>query len=90
MSVEKNCCLADMLRKYLLSPVCIYSVTSCLTAGIVEPEEKFIARQRLGKNVPAATNTLAPIELLLETMFSIRSVQRGYKRRELRRPTKKQ
>jgi hypothetical protein len=37
------------------------------------------SRQRLGKHVPAATNTHATIEVLLETVFSTRSVQRGYK-----------
>jgi hypothetical protein len=50
----------------------------------VEPEETFITRQRLGKHVPAGTNTQATIKVLLETMFSIRSVQSGYKRRELK------
>jgi hypothetical protein len=43
-----------------------------------------LARQRLGTHVPAATNTQATIEILLETMFSIRSVHGGYKRRELK------
>jgi uncharacterized NAD(P)/FAD-binding protein YdhS len=37
-----------------------------------------VHRQRLGKHVPAATNTHATIEVLLETV-STRSVQRGYK-----------
>jgi hypothetical protein len=50
----------------------------------VEPEETFIARQRLGKHVPVVTNKQTTIDVLLETMFSIRSVQRGYKRRDLR------
>jgi hypothetical protein len=50
----------------------------------VEPQETSIARQRLGKHVIAATNTQATIEALLENMFSIRFVQSGYKRRELR------
>jgi hypothetical protein len=45
----------------------------------VEPEETYIARQRLGKQVSAATGTQATIEELLGTMFSIRSVQGGYK-----------
>jgi hypothetical protein len=48
-----------------------------------EVEEIFFARQGPGKHVPAATNTQATIEILLETMFSIRSLQRGYKGREL-------
>jgi hypothetical protein len=38
-----------------------------------------ICRQRLGKHVPAATDTHATIQILLETVFSTRSVQRGYK-----------
>jgi hypothetical protein len=37
-----------------------------------------ISRQRIGKHV-AATITHATIELLLETVFSVQSVQRGYK-----------
>jgi hypothetical protein len=49
-------------------------VTRSLKAGIVETEETSIARQRLGKHFPAATNTQATIEVMLETMFSIRSV----------------
>jgi hypothetical protein len=44
----------------------------------VEPEESNIARQRLGKQVSEATDTQATIHTLLETMFSIRSVQNGY------------
>jgi hypothetical protein len=50
-----------------------------MKAGITEPEETSTVRQRLDKHVPAATT-----EILLETMFSIRSVQSGYKREELR------
>jgi hypothetical protein len=38
-----------------------------------------ISRKRIGKRVPAATNIHAIIELLLEMVFSTRSVQRGYK-----------
>jgi hypothetical protein len=41
----------------------------------VEPEETSIARQRFGKHGSAATNSQAAIEVLLETMFSIRAVQ---------------
>jgi hypothetical protein len=37
-----------------------------------------VSRQRIGKHVPAATNTNTTIELLLETVFSTRSVQSGY------------
>jgi hypothetical protein len=56
-------------------------VTRRLKAGIVEREKTTIARQRLGKHVPAAKNTQTTIEVLLETMVSIRSVPSGYKRR---------
>jgi hypothetical protein len=52
-------------------------------AGIVEAEETSITRQRLGKHIPGATNMQLKIDVLLETMFSVRSVQSGYKRREL-------
>jgi hypothetical protein len=52
--------------------------------GIMESQKTSVARQRLGKHVPAATNREAAIGILLDTMFSIRSVQIGYKRRELR------
>jgi hypothetical protein len=60
-----------------------------LRARTVEPEkqpllvngsETFVSRQRLGKNVPATTDTHVTIEVLLETVFSTRSVQRGYRR----------
>jgi hypothetical protein len=40
--------------------------------------ETSIARQRLGKHVPAGTNTQATIEELLETVFSVVSVLRLY------------
>jgi hypothetical protein len=46
------------------------------------PRDKYtraVSRQRLSKNIPAATDTHATIEVLLETVFSTRSVQRGYK-----------
>jgi hypothetical protein len=42
-------------------------------------ETTFVSRQRLGKHIPAATDTHATIEVLLETAFSIRSLQMGYK-----------
>jgi hypothetical protein len=47
----------------------------------VEPEEMFVARRRPGEEVSAATDAQATVEELLETMFSIRSVQSDYKRR---------
>jgi hypothetical protein len=39
-----------------------------------------VSSQRIGKHVPAATNTHSTIELLLETVFSTRSVQICYKK----------
>jgi hypothetical protein len=42
-------------------------------------ETKFVSRQWLGKYVPAATDTQETIEVLLETVFSTRPVQGGYK-----------
>jgi hypothetical protein len=57
-----------------------------LKARTVEPEKQlllangsetiFVSRQRLGKHVPAATDTHSTIEVLLETVFSTLSVQR--------------
>jgi hypothetical protein len=44
----------------------------------VEPEETSIARQRLGINVPAATNTQGIMEELLETVFRAGSAQKLY------------
>jgi hypothetical protein len=64
-------------------------VAYLLKARTVEPEKQpllangseteFVSRQRLGKHVPAATGTHESMEVLLEMVFSIRSVQRGYK-----------
>jgi hypothetical protein len=45
----------------------------------VEPEETSTARQRFSKQVSAATDTQAIIKELLGMMFSIQSVQSGYK-----------
>jgi hypothetical protein len=39
----------------------------------------YISRQRLGKHVPAATDKHSTIKVLLKTVFSTQSVQRGYK-----------
>jgi hypothetical protein len=49
-------------------------VTWCLKAGIVEPEETSIARQRLNEHT-AATDTQATIEELLGKIFSTRSLK---------------
>jgi hypothetical protein len=43
--------------------------------GVMQP----VSRQRIGKHIPAAMNSHTTIELLLETVFSTRSVQSGYK-----------
>jgi hypothetical protein len=45
----------------------------------VGPEDTSIASKRCGKEVSAATDTQATTEEFLGTMFSIRSVQSGYK-----------
>jgi hypothetical protein len=60
-----------------------------LKAKTVEPEKQtllsngsettFVSRQLLGKYLTASTDTNATIEVLLKTMFSALSVQRGYK-----------
>jgi hypothetical protein len=40
---------------------------------------RVVSKQRFGKQVAAATNRRATIEVLLKMMFSTRSVPRGYK-----------
>jgi hypothetical protein len=60
-----------------------------LEARTVEPEKQpllangsettFVSRQRLGKHIPAATDTHGTIEVFLETVTSTRSVHKGYK-----------
>jgi hypothetical protein len=64
-------------------------VAYLLKARTVEPEKQpllangsettFVSIQRLGKQVPAAMDTHVTIEVLLEILFSTRSVQRRYK-----------
>jgi hypothetical protein len=44
----------------------------------VQPEETSTVRQRLSKHVPAATNTQATTEELLETVFSVGFTPRLY------------
>jgi hypothetical protein len=53
--------------------VCLCT-TQRLKAGTVESEETAVAKQRLGKHVPAATNTHTTIEEVLDAVFSVRSV----------------
>jgi hypothetical protein len=50
--------------------------SSCqhLKAGIVEPEETDVARQRLNKHFPTETSTHATIKELLGTVFSMQFV----------------
>jgi hypothetical protein len=62
--------------------------TYLLEARIVEPEKqlllvnssetRFVSRQLLSKQIPAVTDTHATIEVLLQRVFSARSVQRYY------------
>jgi hypothetical protein len=64
-------------------------VAYLLKARNVEPEKEpllangfettLVSRQRLDKHVPAATDSHATIEVLLGTVFSSPSVQRGYR-----------
>jgi hypothetical protein len=42
-------------------------------------ETTSVSRSRLGKHVPAATDTHATIKVLLETVFSTRYVPRSFK-----------
>jgi hypothetical protein len=49
-----------------------------MKSGIVEPENKAVARQRLRKHVSPATHKQATIGELLEAVFSLRSVPRLY------------
>lgn len=59
----------------------LHVVAYLLEAGALEPESGsgtiFVSRQRVGKRVPAATDTHSTIELLLETVCSVRLVQGG-------------
>jgi hypothetical protein len=43
-------------------------------AGALESEENAVTRQRLGKHFPAATNTHATVEELLDAVFSMWSL----------------
>jgi hypothetical protein len=72
---------------FCYSTICrVYEILtkpSRLKAGIAELVGMSIDRQRLDKQVSAETDTQETIEELLGTMFSVRSVQNGYKRRDL-------
>jgi hypothetical protein len=54
--------------------VCVPPHPQRLEAGIVKPEKSAIVRQGLSKHVPAATNTHATLEKLLNTVFFMQSV----------------
>jgi hypothetical protein len=66
-----------------------YIVAYLLKVKFVAPEKQqllsdgseatFVSKERFGRHVPAVTDTLAIIEVLLETAFSTLSVQNGYK-----------
>jgi hypothetical protein len=70
------------------------TVAYLLKAKTVEPEKQpllansfettFISRQQLSKHVPTETDTHATIQVLLETVLSTWSVQRGYKENNCR------
>jgi hypothetical protein len=51
-----------------------------LKSGSVERAETFVAREWLGKHVPAAANSNATIYELLEAVFSMLSAPRFYKK----------
>jgi hypothetical protein len=59
---------------------CLHSshiVTWRLKVWMVEPDETFLARQRLGKHVPAATNAKVTMDCY-ETVFSVGSTPRPH------------
>jgi hypothetical protein len=45
-----------------------------INKGVMQP----LLRQQIGKHIPLAMNTHTTVELLLDTVFSTQSVQRGY------------
>jgi hypothetical protein len=53
------------------------SIVACTSVTMQRP--RAISRQQLDIHVSAATDTHATTVVLLETVFSTRSVQRGYK-----------
>jgi hypothetical protein len=70
-------CIPDLNLKYLLQARTVEPEKQPLLAN--GSETTFVSRQRLGKHVPVAADTYATIDVLLETLFSTRSMQRGYK-----------
>jgi hypothetical protein len=69
-----NACIK--IYKYNTAVVTQFNTVAC----------RDVSRQRLCKNFPATIDTHATIEVLLETVFSTRSVPRCYKRDGLEQP----
>jgi hypothetical protein len=57
-------------------------IVACRVVTMQRPRDKQIyraaSRQRFGKHVPVATDTYVTIKVLLETVFSTRSVHNEY------------
>jgi hypothetical protein len=66
---HRNCCVRNTQQPSHLVAQITTDIAAC----------RAVSRQRLGKHVPAATDTHAITEVLLEVVFSIRYVQRGSK-----------
>jgi hypothetical protein len=69
--------IPDLNLKYLLQARTVELEKQLLLANGCETT--FVSRQRFGEHVPAAADEHATIQVLLETVFYTRSVQRGYK-----------
>jgi hypothetical protein len=70
------------LIKLALVSYDLYLENSTLSEQFNIAARRAVSRQRLGSHVPAVTDTCAIIEVLLETVFSTRSVQRGCRNRD--------
>jgi hypothetical protein len=61
---------------YFINPshqsVCLYAYPPIIAGQGLVKNSPIVTRQRLGKHVPAAINTHAKIEELLDTSFSMR------------------
>jgi hypothetical protein len=74
------------LQELILESIVAYLLKTRTVAPEKQPllangsETALVSMQRLGKHVPAATDTRATIEVLLETVYSTRSMKRGYKK----------
>jgi hypothetical protein len=82
-------CVNTLKNKIILQHVQPLLCNTWINNGVIQP----VSRKRIGKHIPAATNTHATIEdpvfnqridkhtaigVLLETVFSVRFVQNGY------------